>query len=79
MWAQFIYWLRLFESTTLYVRLIIQTLKDMKMFFLIFVMITMCFANTIYILNLNRMQEAKGEELYDETFPAYGYINAVLN
>jgi len=79
MWFQFIYWFRLFEFSTLYVRLITQTLKDMKWFFLIFVMVTMCFANTIYILNLNRMQESNGEELYDETFPSYAYVNALLN
>ena len=79
MWFQFIYWFRLFEFSTLYVRLIIQTLRDMKWFFFIFVLFTMCFANTIYILNLNRMQGSKDEELYDETFPAYAYLNAVLN
>ena len=30
MWFQFIYWFRLFDRTTLYVRLIVQTMDDMK-------------------------------------------------
>ena len=79
MWFQFIYWFRLFEFSTLYVRLITQTLRDMRWFFMIFVLVTMCFANTIYLLNLNRLKESTGEELFDETFPSYGYVNALLN
>ena len=41
MWGQFIYWFRLFEFSTLYVRLIIQTVRDMKSFAMIFVFVTM--------------------------------------
>ena len=79
MWFQFIYWFRLFDRTTLYVRLIIQTIYDMKWFFFIFVLVTMCFANAIYILNASRMQDSFGTELFDETFPSFAYVSAILN
>ena len=51
----------------------------MKWFFFIFVLVTMCFANAIYILNANRMQDSFGNELYDETFPSFAYVSAILN
>ena len=79
MWFQFIYWFRLFDRTTLYVRLITQTMRDMKWFFFIFILVTMCFANAIYILNASRMQDLFGTELYDETFPSFAYASAILN
>jgi len=79
MWFQFIYWFRLFDRTTLYVRLIVQTIYDMKWFFFIFVLVTMCFANAIYILNANRMQDSFGIGLFDETFPSFAYVSAILN
>ena len=52
---------------------------DMKWFFFIFVLVTMCFANAIYILNSNRIQDSFGNELYEETFPSFGYVSAILN
>ena len=79
MWFQFIYWFRLFDRTTLYVRLIVQTMYDMKWFFFIFVLVTMCFANAIYILNASRVQDSFGTELFDETFPSFAYVSAILN
>ena len=54
-------------------------MDDMKWFFFIFVLVTMCFANAIYILNASRMQDSFGNELYDETFPSFAYVSAILN
>jgi len=61
------------------VRLIVQTIYDMKWFFFIFVLVTMCFANAIYILNASRVQDSFGTELFDETFPSFAYVSAILN
>lgn len=50
MWANLIYWFRLFETTTLYIRLITQTISDMRAFLLIFILVTMMFGNAIFIM-----------------------------
>ena len=54
MWVNFIYWLRVFTSTIIYIRLVIQTVKEMIYFLLIFFLIVTMFGNVIYILNSNR-------------------------
>ena len=54
MWGQFIYWFRLFETTTLYIRLIRQTVNDILAFGFIFLLILLSGANLVYLLNMNR-------------------------
>jgi len=54
MWANAVYWLRVFTSTIIYIRLVIQTVKEMIYFLLIFFLIVTMFGNVIYILNSNR-------------------------
>ena len=54
MWGNFVYWLRVFTSTIIYIRLVIQTVKEMIYFLLIFFLIVTMFGNVIYILNSNR-------------------------
>ena len=54
MWGNALYWLRVFTSTIIYIRLVIQTVKEMIYFLLIFFLIVTMFGNVIYILNSNR-------------------------
>ena len=49
-------WLRLFSGTSFYIRLIIETIKGISNFMVIFFIFLAAFANAIYILNLKRIK-----------------------
>ena len=68
MWVNFIFWLRIFGEITFYFTLIVQTVKDMQEFFLIFMLIIFACGNATYILNTNRISGDEGDELYAESF-----------
>ena len=51
MWVKTFYWMRLFSSTSFYIRLIRETLNDVKYFLILFIFMLMCFGNAIYIMN----------------------------
>ena len=57
MWLNCIYWLRVFTSTIIYIRLVIQTVKEMVGFLLIFFLILTMFGNVVFILNQNRSRD----------------------
>ena len=63
MWAQFIYWFRVFERTTLYIRLIRQTIIDILDFGFIFLLVLLAAANLMFLLNINRNQTEENDEL----------------
>ena len=80
MWFNFIYWLRIFETTTFYFDLISQTILDMLTFFNIFVLIVFACGNSLYILNANRDSEVDDNALYEEYFTeGFGFLSAILN
>ena len=56
LWWKLIYWFRLFESTSFYIKLIIETIKGIGYFTIIFIVILMAFSNAIFILNKNRTE-----------------------
>lgn len=51
MWIKLFYFLRLFNSTSALIRLIVQTIKDMVAFFAVLLIALFGFANAFYILN----------------------------
>ena len=70
-----LYWLKLFESTSTYVRLIIQTIYDITIFTAIFFAILASFGNAIYILNILRDVD---NQLYGVTF-GNSFFDSVFN
>jgi len=52
MWIKVFYWMRLWESTAYYVKLITQTLSDVKLFLLLCLVIVFAFANLFFMLNI---------------------------
>ena len=76
LWINFIYWLRVFPSFTIYLSLIQQTMSDMKQFLLIFFFIVMMFGNVMYIMNARRSEE---DGLYDYESSNHSVIEAFLN
>mmetsp|Transcript_36577 Transcript_36577/g.48015 ORF Transcript_36577/g.48015 Transcript_36577/m.48015 type:complete len:218 (+) Transcript_36577:2106-2759(+) len=51
MWCKAFYWLRLFSSTSFYIRLIIETLWDIRYFLILFVFVLMTFGNALIIMD----------------------------
>ena len=78
MWAQFIYWFRVFERTTLYIRLIRQTIIDILDFGFIFLLVLLAAANLMFLLNINRNQTEENDELFDQWF-SNKFMSALLN
>ena len=57
MWVKGLLWLRLFSTTSFYIRLITETLKDITYFMIILLIFLVMFANCLYILDLYRAKE----------------------
>lgn len=52
MWIKVFYWMRLFSNTAYYVKLITQTMGDVKLFLLLCLVIVFAFAMLFYMLNI---------------------------
>lgn len=57
MWIKSFYWMRLFDKTSFYIRLIQETLSEVAYFAILFVFILFCFANTIFVINQGRIKD----------------------
>lgn len=51
MWIKTFYWMRLFSPTSFYIRLISETLVDIKYFLILLIFILMTFGNTLLVMN----------------------------
>ena len=76
LWWKILYWFRLFESTSFYIRLIIDSIKGIGYFMMIFFTLLFAFSNAIYILNANRGEE---DGLIDEIWEGNPAANAAIN
>jgi hypothetical protein len=52
LWFKFFWYLRIFDSTNYIARMVIETIKGMKVFFLIFLMSHLAFAHASYYINI---------------------------
>lgn len=50
-WLMLFYWLRLFPALAFYVAMIIETIKDISTFMIMFVICITMFGNAVYALN----------------------------
>ena len=76
MFTVFINWLRVFESTVIYIRLIKQTIIDMLPFFFLYLVVTIMFSFAVLILNLTRIEQ---KSLYDDEIFGSSYLNSFLS
>ena len=72
-WFKAFYWMRLFSSTGFYVRLIRETLWDIRYFLILFAFILLTFANALLILGTGREDELL------QNFFNVSLLNAVMN
>ena len=56
-WSKMFDWMRMFDSTSFYIKLIIVTVYDILPFFAIFPIFLMTFGTSLYILSMNRGEE----------------------
>ena len=78
MWCKMFYWMRLFESTAYYVKLIQQTIADCMTFMLMVLIIILAFANFFLIINLN-MAGREDEQVYVNTYLGNDFIDSVIS
>ena len=69
----FINWLRVFEKTVIFIRLIKQTLVDMVPFLFLYFVILIMFSLAVLILNLRRRSE---QSIYDDEIFSSSYLNS---
>ena len=72
-WTKSFYWLRLFSQTSFFVRLITDTLYDIRYFLILFLLILMTFGNAILILSENRENP-----LYKD-YTSSNYVNVIFS
>jgi len=53
LWVKFLYFLRLFRGTSYLITMILEVVKDMKTFLLLFLVSTLAFGNCFYVFNQN--------------------------
>ena len=76
-WSKMFDWLRLFDTTSFYIKLIVVTITDILPFFLIFPIFLLMFGSSMYILQTNRGDKNAVVEEYvgwwgiDTTFNQY--------
>ena len=75
MWIKTFYWLRLFSGTSFYIRLIRETINDIKFFLVLFFTIMMCFGSALTVMNQERGIE---QQAYPKNFDI-PFLDSLLN
>lgn len=85
-WLKMFFWMRLFESTSGFIRMLTETLLDIKVFMIMLILCLFMFGNTTLILNQNRY-DVMVDEGDGEYTPAWlvgghfgpAYVDAVVD
>lgn len=75
LWAKIFDWLRLFDSTSFYIKLIIVTVTDILPFFIIFPVFLVTFGTAMYVLSTNRDEDS---QVVDE-YMGWWFADSTLN
>lgn len=51
LWIRFLYWFRIFPETAIYIKMVGETIYDLRNFFFIFLMCLASFGNAMLILD----------------------------
>ena len=79
MWCRLFFWLRLFDKTAFFIRLLQETFTDILSFIVLYLTIITLYANVLFILNEKREYEG-GNRLFEQRM-GYGYdfVDAWIN
>lgn len=81
LWIKMFYWLRLFSSTAYFIKLILNTIFDLRNFFILILIIMASFITMFYVFqqNLKGVVNDKGEQVrYIDEHTGYQLIDAIL-
>ena len=70
MWVNLITWLKVFEATTIFIRLIKDTMYDMRWFFFLYLVIVIWFSSMLYTINV-RKSSLYSDAVYDDEITGY--------
>jgi hypothetical protein len=76
LWIKVLDWCKLFGPTSFFIKLITETIYDIRYFMIIFTVALMMFGMPMYILQLNRTDE---NTIVDTTFGSIWLLNAFYN
>jgi len=77
MWMKLFYWMRLFGPTAFFIRMIEETIYDIRTFAIMFIFCVMSFANGLYVLNYGRSAEGE-DDLFVSAF-GIGMLDAIID
>lgn len=66
MWIKVFYWMRLFDFTAHYVKLILRIISDVKVFLTMLTIIVLAYSNFFYIINFNSSANEENKEFQGE-------------
>ena len=84
-WLNLFDYMRIFTESGFYILLLIQTLKDVRYFILLFFMCVAMFSSSVYLLNSLSYQSVTGESLFEKSYDNSGglidgdVINSFIN
>ena len=78
MWFKLFYWMRLFKPFSAFIRMITEIIKDIQVFLVMLIISLSAFANIIFLLNLNRMEQGHEEPIY-ENLIGFGPLDAMIH
>mmetsp|Transcript_5018 Transcript_5018/g.3451 ORF Transcript_5018/g.3451 Transcript_5018/m.3451 type:complete len:131 (-) Transcript_5018:1581-1973(-) len=85
LWVKMFFWMRLFDSTSGFIRMLIETLSDIKVFMGMLMLCLFMFGNTTLILNQNRYDVMiAGDDGYEPALLVgdhfgMGYVDAIMD
>ena len=78
LWAKFFEWMNIFQATSFYVRLVIETIDDVYPFLSLYFISLFWFGSTLWILQINTISEEDDDQIIPETF-GYFFIDKLYN
>jgi len=84
MWIKVFYWMRLYNHTAMYVKLILDTFSESKYFLFLVFMIMIAFASFYYVINQSHdwgFYGAEGFSYADDYIPSftgYTYFDVII-
>lgn len=79
LWIKMFYWLRLFDKTRYFIKLIVATLVDVQKFFYIILVIMMAFISIFYVISCNQIDNDELKDSpYLKDYTGSRAINAVI-
>ena len=79
LWIKVLDWCKLFDGTSFFIKLILETIIDIRYFSMIFVVSLMMFGTPMYILNMNRGVDGADDYIINSTFGNIWVLNAFYN